>query len=72
MPSADRAIILGIAAATAIRVALGLVALKLLAVETVTRAMELSELARISFWDALIVASAEEVMMASRSPASRS
>jgi len=30
-------------------------------VETVTRATELSELARISFWDALIVASAEEV-----------
>ncbi|MDE2049653.1 MAG: PIN domain-containing protein [Gammaproteobacteria bacterium] len=30
-------------------------------VETVTRASELCELARISFWDALIVASAEEV-----------
>jgi len=30
-------------------------------VETVTRATELAELARISFWDALIVASAEEV-----------
>lgn len=30
-------------------------------VETVTRAAELAELARISFWDALIVASAEEV-----------
>ena len=30
-------------------------------VETVTRATEISELARISFWDALIVASAEEV-----------
>src|SRR5215510_15128298 len=30
-------------------------------VETVTRATELSELARISFWDAFIVASAEEV-----------
>lgn len=29
--------------------------------ETVTRATEISELARISFWDALIVASAEEV-----------
>ena len=29
--------------------------------ETVTRAAELSELARISFWDALIVAAAEEV-----------
>lgn len=29
-------------------------------VETVTRATELAELARISFWDALIVASAEE------------
>lgn len=29
--------------------------------ETVTRAAELAELARISFWDALIVASAEEV-----------
>jgi len=30
-------------------------------VETVTRAAELAELARISFWDALIVAAAEEV-----------
>jgi predicted nucleic acid-binding protein len=30
-------------------------------VETVTRASEISDLARISFWDALIVASAEEV-----------
>ena len=30
-------------------------------VETVTRATELAELARLSFWDALIVASAEEV-----------
>lgn len=30
-------------------------------VETVTRATELAELSRISFWDALIVASAEEV-----------
>ena len=30
-------------------------------VETVTRATELAELARISFWDALIVASAEAV-----------
>lgn len=30
-------------------------------VETVTRATEISDLARISFWDALIVASAEEV-----------
>jgi predicted nucleic acid-binding protein len=30
-------------------------------VETVTRATEIAELARISFWDALIVASAEEV-----------
>ena len=30
-------------------------------VETVTRAAELSELARMSFWDALIVAAAEEV-----------
>jgi predicted nucleic acid-binding protein len=30
-------------------------------VETVIRATELAELARISFWDALIVASAEEV-----------
>lgn len=30
-------------------------------VETVTRAAEISDLARISFWDALIVASAEEV-----------
>ena len=30
-------------------------------VETITRATELAELARISFWDALIVASAEEV-----------
>lgn len=30
-------------------------------VETVTRATELAELARISFWDALIMASAEEV-----------
>ena len=30
-------------------------------VETVTRATELAELTRISFWDALIVASAEEV-----------
>lgn len=30
-------------------------------VETVTRASEICELARISFWDALIVASAEEV-----------
>ena len=29
-------------------------------VETVTRATEISDLARISFWDALIVASAEE------------
>lgn len=29
-------------------------------VETVTRATELAELTRISFWDALIVASAEE------------
>ena len=29
--------------------------------ETVTRASEISDLARISFWDALIVASAEEV-----------
>lgn len=29
-------------------------------VETVTRAMEISDLARISFWDALIVASAEQ------------
>ena len=29
--------------------------------ETVTRATEICELARISFWDALIVASAEEV-----------
>jgi predicted nucleic acid-binding protein len=29
--------------------------------ETVLRATELAELARISFWDALIVASAEEV-----------
>ncbi len=29
--------------------------------ETVTRAAEISDLARISFWDALIVASAEEV-----------
>ena len=30
-------------------------------VDTVTRAAELSDLARLSFWDALIVASAEEV-----------
>ena len=30
-------------------------------VETVTRATEISDLAQISFWDALIVASAEEV-----------
>jgi predicted nucleic acid-binding protein len=30
-------------------------------VETVTRATELAELARISFWDALVVASAEDV-----------
>jgi predicted nucleic acid-binding protein len=30
-------------------------------VETVTRAIELSDLAQITFWDALIVASAEEV-----------
>ena len=30
-------------------------------VETVIRATEISDLARISFWDALIVASAEEV-----------
>jgi predicted nucleic acid-binding protein len=30
-------------------------------VETVTRATEIADLARISFWDALIVASAEEV-----------
>lgn len=30
-------------------------------VETISRATEISELARISFWDALIVASAEEV-----------
>lgn len=30
-------------------------------VETVTRATELAELARISFWDALIVAAAEAV-----------
>lgn len=30
-------------------------------VETVTRATELAQLARISFWDALLVASAEEV-----------
>jgi predicted nucleic acid-binding protein len=30
-------------------------------VETITRATEIAELARISFWDALIVASAEEV-----------
>jgi predicted nucleic acid-binding protein len=30
-------------------------------VETVMRASEISDLARISFWDALIVASAEEV-----------
>jgi predicted nucleic acid-binding protein len=30
-------------------------------VETVTRATEISDMARISFWDALIVASAEEV-----------
>ena len=30
-------------------------------IETVTRATEISDLARISFWDALIVASAEEV-----------
>ena len=30
-------------------------------VDTVSRAAELSDLARISFWDALIVASAEEV-----------
>ncbi len=30
-------------------------------VETVTRATEISDLTRISFWDALIVASAEEV-----------
>ena len=30
-------------------------------VETITRATELAELAQISFWDALIVASAEEV-----------
>lgn len=30
-------------------------------VDTVTRATELAELSRISFWDALIVASAEEV-----------
>jgi len=30
-------------------------------VETVTRATEISELARISFWDALIVAAAEDV-----------
>jgi predicted nucleic acid-binding protein len=30
-------------------------------VETVTRAAEISDLARIPFWDALIVASAEEV-----------
>ncbi|MGH8201140.1 MAG: PIN domain-containing protein [Steroidobacteraceae bacterium] len=30
-------------------------------VETVTRATEISDLVRISFWDALIVASAEEV-----------
>ena len=30
-------------------------------VETVTRATEISDLARISFWDALIVASAEQV-----------
>ena len=29
--------------------------------ETVTRATEISDMARISFWDALIVASAEEV-----------
>ena len=29
--------------------------------ETVTRATEISDLARISFWDALIVAAAEEV-----------
>jgi predicted nucleic acid-binding protein len=29
--------------------------------ETVTRASEICDLARISFWDALIVASAEEV-----------
>lgn len=29
--------------------------------ETITRASEISDLARISFWDALIVASAEEV-----------
>lgn len=29
-------------------------------VETVTRATEISELTRISFWDALIVAAAEE------------
>ena len=30
-------------------------------VETVTRATDIAEMARISFWDALIVASAEEV-----------
>jgi predicted nucleic acid-binding protein len=30
-------------------------------IETVTRATEISDLVRISFWDALIVASAEEV-----------
>jgi predicted nucleic acid-binding protein len=30
-------------------------------VETITRATELAELSRISFWDALIVAAAEEV-----------
>ncbi|MHB1871730.1 MAG: PIN domain-containing protein [Steroidobacteraceae bacterium] len=30
-------------------------------VETVTRATEIADLARISFWDALIVAAAEEV-----------
>ena len=30
-------------------------------VETITRASEISDLVRISFWDALIVASAEEV-----------
>jgi len=29
--------------------------------ETITRATEISDMARISFWDALIVASAEEV-----------
>jgi predicted nucleic acid-binding protein len=29
-------------------------------VKTVTRAVDLSELAQISFWDALIVASAEQ------------